>query len=472
MKNRRSLVLKYLFFDILSAAVTWWVFFRYRKTYLEPRKFGYDIEVLYDDNFYLGLFIIPLAWVLLYALSGHYSKIYRKHRLKELGQTLVTCLVGCLIIFFVLILDDQIATYKDYYSAFYLLFLMQFGTTFFFRFLLTSNTVKKVHKGKIGFNTLVIGAGGAATGIVDEIMNLKKSPGYLFKGFVSYNGESKELLSTGLASLGTYAEVGKVVKNYEVEEVIVAVESTDHKALGEIISKLEEHSVSIKILPDMYDILSGSVKMTSIFGAPLIEVSREIMPAWQRSLKRIMDVSVSLLGLVILSPLYIGLMIAVKLNSKGPVFFKQERMGYLGKPFDIIKFRTMCVDAEKDGPQLSSTTDSRITHLGKWMRKTRLDELPQFYNVLKGEMSLVGPRPERQYFIDKIMEHAPHYRHLHKVRPGITSWGQVKYGYAENVDQMVQRLKYDVIYIENMSLAVDLKILGYTVLTVLKGSGK
>ena len=153
--------MKYLFFDILSAAVTWWVFFRYRKTYLEPRKFGYDIEVLYDDNFYLGLFIIPLAWVLLYALSGHYSKIYRKHRLKELGQTLVTCLVGCLIIFFVLILDDQIATYKDYYSAFYLLFLMQFGTTFFFRFLLTSNTVKKVHKGKIGFNTLVIGAGGA-----------------------------------------------------------------------------------------------------------------------------------------------------------------------------------------------------------------------------------------------------------------------------------------------------------------------
>jgi exopolysaccharide biosynthesis polyprenyl glycosylphosphotransferase len=472
MKNRRSLVIKYLLFDLFSAAITWWVFFRYRKTYLEPRKFGYDIEVLYDDNFYLGLIIIPLAWVFLYTLGGHYSKIYRKHRLKELGQTLVTCLFGCLVIFFVLILDDQIATYKDYYSAFYLLFLMQFGTTFFFRFLLTSNTVKKVHKGKIGFNTLVIGAGSAATGIVDEIMNLKKSPGYLFKGFVSYNGESKDLLSTGLASLGSYAEVGSVVKEYEVEEVIVAVESTDHKALGDIISKLEEHPVSIKILPDMYDILSGSVKMTSIFGAPLIEVNREIMPAWQRSLKRIIDVAVSLLGLIILSPLYIGLMIAVKLSSKGPIFFKQERMGYLGKPFDIIKFRTMYVDAEKDGPQLSSSTDSRITPLGKWMRKTRLDELPQFYNVLKGEMSLVGPRPERQYFIDKIMEQAPHYRHLHKVRPGITSWGQVKYGYAENVEQMIQRLKYDVIYIENMSLAVDLKILGYTVLTVLKGSGK
>lgn len=222
----------------------------------------------------------------------------------------------------------------------------------------------------------------------------------------------------------------------------------------------------------MYDILSGSVKMTSIFGAPLIEVNREIMPAWQRSLKRIMDICVSILCLLLLAPLYIGLMIAVKLSSPGPIFFKQERLGFHGRPFNIIKFRTMYIDAEKEGPQLSSENDSRITNLGKWLRKTRLDEFPQFYNVLKGDMSLVGPRPERQFFIDQILEIAPHYRHLHKVRPGITSWGQVKYGYAENVDEMVQRLKYDVIYIENMSLAVDFKILGYTVLTVLKGTGK
>jgi exopolysaccharide biosynthesis polyprenyl glycosylphosphotransferase len=470
--NKRALIFKYLFFDILSAALTWWFFFRYRKKFLEPRKFGYDIEILYDDNFYLGLMIIPLAWIILYAMAGHYAKIYKKHRLKELGQTLVACLFGSLIIFFVLILDDQIATYKDYYTAFLIVFLIQFGTTFFFRFLLTTNTVKKVHRGDIAFNTLIIGAGTAAAGIVNEINALSKSPGYRFKGFIAYNGEDVRMNDTGLESLGSFKDVSKVVLSESIEEVIVAVESSDHRALGDIISRLEEHPVSIKILPDMYDILSGSVKMTSIFGAPLIEVNREIMPAWQRSLKRIMDICVSIICLLLLSPLYIGLMIAVKLSSPGPVFFKQERLGFHGRPFNIIKFRTMYTDAEKEGPQLSSENDSRITKLGKWLRKTRLDEFPQFYNVLKGDMSLVGPRPERQFFIDQIIEIAPHYRHLHKVRPGITSWGQVKYGYAENVDEMVQRLKYDVIYIENMSLAVDFKILGYTVLTVLKGTGK
>jgi lipopolysaccharide/colanic/teichoic acid biosynthesis glycosyltransferase len=154
------------------------------------------------------------------------------------------------------------------------------------------------------------------------------------------------------------------------------------------------------------------------------------------------------------------------------VFFRQERIGKHGRPFKIVKFRSMYLDAERDGPQLSSTSDPRITPIGRWMRKTRMDELPQFWNVLKGDMSLVGPRPERQHFIDAITEVAPHYTHLHKVRPGITSWGQVKFGYAENVEQMVRRLKYDILYIENMSLAVDLKILAYTVLIILKGDGK
>ncbi|HQV74887.1 MAG TPA: sugar transferase, partial [Flavobacteriales bacterium] len=237
-------------------------------------------------------------------------------------------------------------------------------------------------------------------------------------------------------------------------------------------NELEGTSVRIKIIPDMYDILSGSVKMTSIFGAPLIEVNPQIMPAWQFSLKRVMDICASSLALLILTPVYLVLAIAVQFSSKGPIFFRQERIGKHGRPFRIIKFRSMYSDAERDGPQLSSAKDPRITPIGRWMRRTRMDELPQFWNVLKGDMSLVGPRPERQHFIEAITEVAPHYRHLHKVRPGITSWGQVKFGYAENVEQMVRRLKYDILYIENMSLAVDLKILAYTVLIILKGDGK
>ena len=153
------------------------------------------------------------------------------------------------------------------------------------------------------------------------------------------------------------------------------------------------------------------------------------------------------------------------------VFFSQERIGYRGRPFRIYKFRTMYVDAEERGPLLASENDRRITPFGRVMRKYRLDELPQFWNVLKGDMSLVGPRPERKYFIDRIVRKAPYYYLLHNVRPGITSLGMVKYGYAENVEQMVERLKYDILYYENMSLLLDLTILIYTVKTVFTGKG-
>ncbi|MFM9004633.1 MAG: sugar transferase, partial [Flavobacteriales bacterium] len=226
------------------------------------------------------------------------------------------------------------------------------------------------------------------------------------------------------------------------------------------------------IIPDMYDILSGSVKLNSVYGVPLIRINQGNMPLWQFAIKRLLDMVCSILALILLSPLMIVIACAIQYPSRGPVFFSQQRLGRYGKPFRIYKFRSMVVDAEAEGPKLSSENDPRVTKVGRVLRKTRMDEIPQFFNVLIGEMSLVGPRPERDFFIEQIMEKAPHYRHLHRVRPGITSWGQVKFGYAENVDQMIQRLKYDILYIENMSLAMDIKILFYTVLIVLKGTGK
>ena len=280
------------------------------------------------------------------------------------------------------------------------------------------------------------------------------------------------MLGPLLPHLGGIENLKQIIRNYQIEEVIIAIESSEHENIGRIINDLEDTDVIIKIIPDMYDILSGTVKMTSIFGSPLIIINPMLMPVWQQSMKRILDIVVSLLFLILLSPAYIICAIIIKSSSKGPVFFTQERIGLHGNPFYIYKFRSMSVGAENGTPMLSSQNDSRVTPFGRFMRKIRLDEIPQFYNVLMGDMSLVGPRPERQYFIDQIMLSAPHYRHLHKVRPGITSWGQVKYGYAENVDQMIQRLKYDVIYIENMSLALDIKILFYTVKTILQRSGK
>jgi exopolysaccharide biosynthesis polyprenyl glycosylphosphotransferase len=222
----------------------------------------------------------------------------------------------------------------------------------------------------------------------------------------------------------------------------------------------------------VYQILLGSVKVSHLFGTPLIEVKRDLMPVWQQLLKRVIDLLAAIMVLIVLSPLYFLLAILVKATSPGPVFFRQERIGLYGNPFYILKFRSMYLNAESTGPALSSDDDPRVTKLGRFMRKVRLDELPQFYNVLIGEMSLVGPRPERQHFIDLITQHAPHYKHLHRVRPGITSLGQVKFGYAQNVPEMVKRLKYDILYIENMSLIMDLRVMLYTIKIIVQGRGK
>lgn len=472
MTDRRKLVARYVLADLLGSALAWTLFYLYRKMELEPIKFGGPVPVEFDGNYYKGLVLVPLFWFGLYTMMGGYREIHRRYRILELGQTLLISILGVVVIFFVLLLDDEVANYTFYYRSFLVLFGLHFTILFIPRFLLTSSTVRKVHDRRIGFNTILVGGNERAMAIHAEIEGMTKSPGNRFVGFVNVNGGDQLLTSVGLQRLGKVNELGQVIGQHAVEEVIIAVDSGEHEHISRIMNELEGTNVRIKIIPDMYDILAGSVKMTSIFGAPLIEVNPQIMPAWQFSLKRAIDIGVSAVALVLLSPVYLILGLAVGLTSKGAVFFRQERIGKHGKPFQIVKFRSMAADAERYGPQLSSTSDPRITPIGRWMRKTRMDELPQFWNVLKGDMSLVGPRPERQHFINAITEVAPHYRHLHKVRPGITSWGQVKFGYAENVDQMVRRLKYDILYIENMSLAVDLKILAYTVLIILKGDGK
>ena len=276
-----------------------------------------------------------------------------------------------------------------------------------------------------------------------------------------------------MPNLGTTRDVKQLINTHHIEEVIIAVENNEQTQIQQILRTLDGcGEVIIKITPDARDIIFGMVHVDSIFHSPLITINTRLMEEWQYSVKRLFDIVLSVLALVILSPVFLITAIIVKCTSPGPIFFAQERIGYRGRPFKMHKFRSMYIDAEACGPALSRDDDPRITPFGRFMRKVRLDEIPQFYNVLKGTMSIVGYRPERQFYIDQIVKRCPEYLLLQRIKPGITSWGQVKYGYASSVDEMCERLKYDLLYLENMSITTDLKILIYTVGIIFQGRGK
>jgi exopolysaccharide biosynthesis polyprenyl glycosylphosphotransferase len=317
----------------------------------------------------------------------------------------------------------------------------------------------------------MIGSNENAVDVYMDIKDQKKSSGHEILGFINVHQKVHYQLQDYLPQLGSYENMEGILRKLNVEEVIIALEPSEHGKIGDIVNRLSLLDLRVSAIPSMTDILTGKVKSTTIFGTPLAEVTHDVMPAWQQNVKQLMDVVISILALVVLSPLILCLGLGVKLSSPGPIFYKQPRVGRYGQEFHIYKFRSMYHKAEENGPELSSKHDPRVTRFGQFMRKHRLDEIPNFFNVLRGDMALVGPRPERAYFIRKITEQAPHYVHLHKVKPGITSWGQVKYGYAENVEEMVKRLRFDILYIENRSLFVDLKILFYTVITIIKGKG-
>jgi exopolysaccharide biosynthesis polyprenyl glycosylphosphotransferase len=462
--NVRRLIAFLVCMDWTTCLLSWIAFYYIRKVSVEQVPF----EI--SASFYWGIAIVPLLWLLLYYLQGTYHQIKRLYRLRMFNLTFVATIIGTIFIFFGLLLDDEITGYKMYYKSLLWLFVIQLIFSLVPRWFFVTYVVRQIQSGKNGFRTLLIGGSDKALDAYMDISQVPKSV-HVFIGFVKINGADRQL-ETKIPFLGSLDDLEKIIRSQGIEEIIIALDSTEHDKLKTIISRIEGVDVSIKILPDMYDILSGSVKMTNIFGALLIEVNTETMPVWQQTLKRFLDVVLSLIALILLTPVYIGLAIAVRMSSPGPVFFIQDRVGLGGHSFRIIKFRTMYVDAEKSGPQLSSSDDPRITAVGKYMRKLRLDEFPQFFNVLRGDMSLVGPRPERQFYIDQIIKIEPQFLHLTRVRPGITSWGQVKYGYAENVEQMLQRMKYDLLYIKNRTIALDFKILLYTVLIIVRAKGK
>lgn len=457
----------YLFTDFTVTFIVWLVFVYWRREVLEGR--GH-----LDQQQFINATVIGIYWLILYAIAGLYGNPFRRSRLQEIIQVFKYSLIGVLIIFFLIFLDDPIPPSNPSIQRVLLTIYLglQFGAVTLLRFILTTRTQIRIRRRKLTFPTLLVGCQKQAWRIYQELENMRRPLGYDFRGFVSLPGHDDNCLNGKLKHFGPVDRLEEVIQNRRIEEVIIALEPEEADQVGRIIERCEHTTAHIKVVPGVYDYIVGSVKSSHILGAPLIEIFPSIMKPWERVGKRGFDLMMSGSMLLLLAPLYATLALMIRFDSPGPIFFRQERIGKGGKPFKIIKLRSMYIDAEKTGPALSSDQDPRITPVGRWLRKLRLDELPQFWNVLRGDMSIVGPRPERQFYIDQIVALAPHYRHLHKVKPGITSWGQVKYGYASSVDEMVERLKFDILYIENMSLALDIKIILYTVIVIIEGRGK
>lgn len=473
MRNKRKIhIVLFIVFDALAAALSWSLFFAYRKLFIEANLYG-KIDLVLDKNFFLGLIYIPIFWVILYFLAGNYKDVWRKSRIKELSKTFSISIIGVVLLFFTLLLDDTVGNYQAYYKTTFTLLFLHYLITVTERLFFATYIIKRLRKRILGFNTLVIGNNERTLVLINELNNKTNAQGFLIKGFVNVdNNINEHKLHSHLSYLGNYADLPEVIKKLEIEEVIIGIESNNHKELNIITDLLEDENVILRIIPDTYDLRSGSVKLENVVGTALIEINQDVMPQWQKFIKRSLDIFISILVLLGLMPVFLLVALGVKLSSPGPILFKQIRIGFRGKPFYILKFRSMYINAEQDGPALSSTNDDRRTKFGVFIRKYRFDEIPQFYNVLIGEMSLVGPRPERKFFIDQIIKIAPHYKHLQRVKPGITSWGMVKYGYAENIDEMVERLQFDILYIENRSIAIDFRIIIYTFLIILQGRGK
>lgn len=473
MRSETAQRIRCLTGDFLATNLAWLIFniIRYIDIDdLHQTQYSSLEHFLSSPTVILGQILFPALMLGIFYLSGYYNNPFFKSRIEELLNTMGSTAIGCLVIFFIAIINDPIPDRQSNYILILWLWGLQCGIVWFTRLCITQYGIHKINRGYWRFPTLLIGESEAVADIYGRLARRSHRDGFDLVGIVTVDTPSAAV--SGL-SLPAYplSDIETVCRQFDIKNLIVATNDNDHHATLSLLNRLFSLELPIFISPTLFHLITGKQRLRNISGEPLLDISSPAMSQSTANLKRWGDALVSGIALTLLSPLLAIIAITVKFSSKGPVFYRQERIGYHKKPFKILKFRTMRADAEPNGPQLSTTDDPRITPVGRILRKYRLDELPQFWNVLVGEMSIVGPRPEREYFIRQIMARAPYYALIHQVRPGITSWGMVRHGYASDVDQMIDRLQYDLLYIANVSLLVDLKILVYTVNTVFTGKG-
>ncbi len=462
----------YILSDFVAGNVAWSLFNLIRYYTLPYNYSSMSLESYFSmPMVLLGQCIFPLMMVVLFAISGFYNEVFFKSRTENFINTFGVSFIGAVIIFFIALFNDAINDRLKNYEMVGILWMLIGWFTFFPRLALTRRAARRIRNRKVSFNTLIVGLNPKAFSLADGLGNRYPDMGFNIVGFV--DDHSSDQPSSPPAGVPVYDidELDEIVESNRIDSFIVAHSGPDMSATVGTVNKLFPFGKSVFINPDLLHFITLRPRTRMVSGEVLIDVSKSNIPASTRNIKRISDVVISAMVLVVISPLLAVLAVLVRLSSPGPVIYSQERVGYKKKPFMIYKFRSMYVGSEVNGPALASSNDKRITPLGRIFRKYRLDELPQFWNVLKGDMSIVGPRPEREFYLRQIIERAPYFSLLHQVRPGITSWGMVKYGYAQNVDEMLERAKFDLLYIDNVSLIVDLKILFYTFETIISGKG-
>ncbi len=443
-----------LFSDFLTINIAWTVY------YVIRIESGW-IPYMSPTSFLIPLGAIYLYWLIIFSFSGLYQHWFVRSRFDEFSSVVKSVTLGCFILFFIIFLDDAISN-SQAISRF--LILIYWGLMIVCvgagRVLIRSFQMNLLEKG-IGLrNSVIVGAGNR--GIELETL-IKKFPqlGYKNTGFVSVTpGNSNKNL------LGSLDDLHKIISDLDISEVLIALEDSERSKLFEIIRYCPPGIVNLKILPDTYEIVSGLARTNQLYGVPLIEVMPEIMPYGSKLFKRLLDIQLSVILLILLLPVILISGILIKSTSKGPVFYVQERVGRNGKLFRMYKFRTMYNNAEEYGPEWAGENDSRITWIGRLIRRVYLDEVPQLYNVLKNEMSIVGPRPERPFFVDILSSEISYYYKRLSIKPGITGWAQIKHKYDSSLDDVREKLKYDFYYIENMSLKLDFKIMVNTFLVI------